>query len=187
MHRRTLPRGSGVPLIVTSIVVALAGVTGCGGSHSKPVDSAAAAPSDAGATEGSASGASGDTGTGVTVTSTPATGSAAPAPDERAFAKTSAEATSLIDDVIDKHHKEIGVCVHAARTRMKDAHAAVTVDIGIDQEGTLIGVKNPKGHKVDAALNQCILAALKGAPFPRSNAGVITVHKTFTDKVVFPE
>jgi len=192
MDRRTLRRVSGVIASKSSSVgalvasVALIAIPACGGSSAKPGgDVPASEPaSDAGAaTVTSASGASG----GSSSASSDGGASATSAPGERAFAKTSAEATSMIDDVIDQRHKELGACVQAAQTRLKDPHAAIAVDVGIDQEGMLIGVKTPKGHKVDATLNQCVLVALKGAPFPRSNAGVITVHKTFSDKIVYTE
>jgi hypothetical protein len=58
------------------------------------------------------------------------------------------------------------------------------VDIGIDQEGTLLGVVAPNAAKqgvLDPELRQCLIATLHGLPFPRSHAGVITVRQTFSD------
>ena len=59
----------------------------------------------------------------------------------------------------------------------------MTVDIGIDQEGTLLGVvsPNPKKGDLEPALRDCLWGNLHGLPFPRSHAGVITVRQTFTD------
>jgi TonB family protein len=104
---------------------------------------------------------------------------------ERPVAATSAEATSLIDDALTARQKEIGHCVLDARTRRNNPHAEVVLEIGIDQEGQLIGVKSSKGAP-DVALQECVLSALRDAPFPRSKAGVITVKKNFTDQVFYP-
>ena len=49
----------------------------------------------------------------------------------------------------------------------------------------MLGVKLPKEEKKDKEFVDCILAALRGAPFPKSHAGVITVRKTFEDKAVY--
>lgn len=108
-----------------------------------------------------------------------------PAPPERPFAKTPAEATSLIDEAVSARAAQLSKCVEETRVRRKDKHAKVTVEIGIDQEGTLLGVKTPKGQPDDKALAECVQAALTGAPFPRSHSGVITVKKTFEDTVVY--
>ena len=102
------------------------------------------------------------------------------------MANTSQEATSLIDDALTARTKEIGQCVLEARTRRNNPHAEVVLEIGIDQEGRVIGVKQPKGSPPDPALQECVLGALRDAPFPRSKAGVITVKKNFTDQVFYP-
>jgi hypothetical protein len=99
--------------------------------------------------------------------------------EERAFAGSTAEATSLISAVVDKRGTEIGLCVRDFRVRKKLARERVSVSFGIDMEGTLLGVTS-KG-KEDAELKQCVQDALKGAPFPRSHAGVITVTKTYEE------
>jgi hypothetical protein len=104
----------------------------------------------------------------------------------RPFAHSSLEASQLIDKAIDAHQDELAACAQAARKKRKDIHVRVAVDIGIDQEGTLLGVKIPKGAPADDDLVACITKALKRAQFPRSNAGVITVKKTFEDVVVAP-
>ncbi len=148
-----------------------AALAACGGSK---------APADAPSTSSSAA---------APTASTPSTvaspqGGAAKA--ERPVAATSQEATSLIDDALTARQKEIGRCVLEARTRRNNLHAEVVLEIGIDQEGQLIGVKNAKGAPPDPALQQCLLTALKDAPFPRSKAGVITVKKNFTDQVFYP-
>ena len=107
------------------------------------------------------------------------------APPAHPFAKTAAEATGLIDDAITSRTKWLTKCVEELRARKKDPHAKVVVEIGIDQEGSLLGVETPKGQTEDKTLNQCVQTALKGAPFPRSHAGVITVKKSFEDAVVY--
>jgi hypothetical protein len=114
-------------------------------------------------------------------------GPAAPEPVAHPFAKDAAQATSLIDDAIETRRSAVIDCVQAARTRRNDPRAKVEFDIGVDQEGTLMGVKTPRGGKDDPQLNTCIRDALKGAPFPKSNAGVITVRKGFSDQLVYPK
>ena len=153
-------------------------------------------PSAGGAPRGLSAGLEGDAGTassaklaekeasGATAGGDAGKGSDAPKPPERPFAKTSAEATSLIDDAVNTRQKELGRCVISAQERRKNPHAIVSVEIGIDQEGSLIGVKTPKGAVADKALNDCVRDALHGAPFPRSKAGVITMKKTFSDILV---
>ena len=119
--------------------------------------------------------------------SSASTARVAPAPTaEHPVAKTPADATSLIDEAITSRQKEIGECVASARTRRNNPHAEVVLEIGIDQEGTLMGVKSPKSATPDPALQECVMTALKNAPFPRSKAGVITVRKNYTDQVAYP-
>ena len=110
---------------------------------------------------------------------------APPAPPAHPFANNAAEASSLIDDAINSRISDLTQCVEAARTRRKSAHAKLVVEIGIDEEGHLLGVKLPKGEKPDKPFVDCVLAGLAGAPFPRSHAGVITIRKTFEDKAVY--
>ncbi len=108
-----------------------------------------------------------------------------PAPPAHPFANSPDEATSLIDDAITSRANELGACVDAARARRKTPHAKLVLEVGIDEEGHMLGVKLPKGEKPDKAFVDCVLASLRGAPFPKSHAGVITVRKTFEDKAVY--
>jgi hypothetical protein len=92
----------------------------------------------------------------------------------------------MIQSVIDTRMKPLLVCVDAYRHSAKGAgHKPVVVDIGIDQEGTLLGVipPNPK-HPLDPAMKDCMTAALHGLPFPRSHAGIITVRQSFEDQIL---
>jgi hypothetical protein len=91
----------------------------------------------------------------------------------------------MIDDAITSRVDDVTACVDAARARRKSPHEKIVVEIGIDQEGHMLGVKLPKGEKPDKALVDCVLTALRQAPFPRSHSGVITVRKTFEDKAVY--
>lgn len=112
----------------------------------------------------------------------PASDADAGAKDERPFAGSTAEATELISAVVDKKQPDISACVREFRARQKKAPSKVVVSFGIDQEGRLLGVTS-KG-KEDAELKTCVADALRGAAFPRSHAGVITVTKTYEDIVV---
>jgi hypothetical protein len=108
-------------------------------------------------------------------------------PVVRPFASTPLEAQSLIQEQIDAHMKTLWKCVGDYRTKKGDPHKAVLVDIGIDQEGTLLGVMSPNPKVgLDPALRDCIQGTLHGLPFPRSHSGVITVRQTFTDVAVSP-
>lgn len=139
-----------------------------------------AAPSSSSATAGSPSGGGAPAPAGSTATA-PVT---PPAP-AHPFANNAAEATSLIDDAITSRVGELTQCVEDARSRRKSPHAKLVVEVGIDEEGHMLGVKLPKGEKPDHVFSDCVLAALKGAPFPKSHSGVITVRKTFEDKAVY--
>lgn len=108
-------------------------------------------------------------------------------PPARPFASTPLEAQSLIQEQIDAHMKTLWKCVGDYRTKKGDPHKAVIVDVGIDQEGTLLGVMSPNAkQELDSSLRDCILGTLHGLPFPRSHSGVITIRQTFTDAVVSP-
>jgi hypothetical protein len=102
------------------------------------------------------------------------------------FASTVVEAQSLIQDQIDAHMKTLWKCVGAYRATRDDPHKAVVIDVGIDQEGILLGVTSPstKQGDLDPTLKQCLFDGLHGVPFPRSHAGIITVRQTFTDQAV---
>jgi hypothetical protein len=176
-------------------------VIGCGGSPKGAASpSGASAPgasdaSDAGAASAAAAGSSSASAPGTaSATSTGGAASsasdapaaaAAPPPPAHPFANNGAEASSLIDDAITSRANELSVCVDAARTRRKAPHAKLVIEVGMDEEGHLIGVKLPKGEKPDKEFVDCVLGALRNAPFPKSHAGVITVRKTFEDKAVY--
>jgi hypothetical protein len=102
----------------------------------------------------------------------------------RPFASTAEEATHLIDAAVDSRREGLLKCVVSSRARKADPHASVTLELGIDQQGKLIGLKLPKGVQ-DDALIACARDALRDAPFPTSHAGVVSVKKTFEDEVVY--
>jgi hypothetical protein len=108
------------------------------------------------------------------------------APVEHPFAKSVLEAQTLIQTQIDAHMQTLWKCVDAYRATKNDPHKGVVVDVGIDQEGTLLGVTTPsaKQGELEPRLKHCLWDALHGLPFPRSHAGVITVRQTFTDATV---
>ncbi|MEO8878145.1 MAG: hypothetical protein ABI461_21310 [Polyangiaceae bacterium] len=163
----------------------------CGGTKNSPVAGASPAgnaDADAGGlltdTAPSATSASSGSDAGATATSTmPAVvdASAASAPEAHPFAKDAAAAESMIDDAIESRHSGIEKCAAEERQRLKDPHAKVSVLIGIDQEGSVLGIKTPKGEKKDEKLLVCVRAALKDAPFPKSHSGVITIKKTYEE------
>jgi hypothetical protein len=185
----TVARGFGVLFAMV--------VIGCGGPPKAPSPpsapdgdagtAAVAAPSDTTASGTSAPPAAAPSDAAASAASpasSPDAGSPAAAADARPFAHNAEEATSFMDDAITSRSNELIACVNDARARRKDVHAKIVVEIGIDQEGHLLGVKMPKGVKNDKPLTDCFLAALHGAPFPRSHAGVLTVRRTFEDKQV---
>jgi hypothetical protein len=151
--------------------VASASPDDTGAAHSEAKDGGTAAPTAA--TESVDAGASG---------TAPATGKG----DDRPFAASSLEATHLIDEAVENRRHEMEKCAIAARERRKTPHAEIVVELGIDQEGSLIGVKSPKGAPKDKVLLDCVRECLVGAPFPRSKSGVITLKKRFTEQVVKP-
>ena len=89
----------------------------------------------------------------------------------------------MIQAQIEERTKALWGCVAELRKKMGDPHRAVTVNIGIDQEGHLIGVAAPdlKHGDLDPALKGCMTDVLRGALFPRSHTGVITVKQVFQD------
>ncbi len=91
----------------------------------------------------------------------------------------------MIDDAITSRANELADCVEAARTRRKSPHAKLVIEVGIDEEGHMLGITLPKGEKPDKVFTECVLTSLRGAAFPKSHAGVITVRKTFEDKAVY--
>lgn len=110
---------------------------------------------------------------------------APPAASERPFASTPLETQSMIQREIDVHRKPLWKCVEDYRTKVGDPHLAVTVDIGIDQEGHLIGVTEMRRGGIDPTLQACMTEILRVAAFPRSHTGVITVKQVFQDAGVY--
>ena len=121
----------------------------------------------------------------ATATVTPPSPPAPPPPPPHPFAATSAEATSLIDAAIDERASSLFPCITAARTRMNKPHQKIQIQVGLDEQGHLMGVKAPKGAPSDPELFRCAQEALTGANFPTSHAGIITVTKTFEDQAVY--
>ena len=158
---------------------------GAGGPSGVPTATANGGDGTASTATGSAAPSEGTAPGGGATPAASASAAAASTPTEKPFAKTPEEATTLIDEAVTSRAAPLSRCVEALRARKKDVHAKVTVEIGIDQEGHLLGVKTPKGHTEDKALNECVQVALRGAPFPRSHSGVITLKKTFEDTVVY--
>ena len=104
---------------------------------------------------------------------------------ERPFASTPLEAQRMIQEQIDSRMNALWKCVEAYRTTSADAHKAIVVEVGIDQEGHLLGIAaaNPKAV-LAPLLRDCLMGALRPAQFPRSHAGVIAVRQTFQDAAV---
>lgn len=101
-------------------------------------------------------------------------------PKEKPFAGSAMEATQLVSAAIDQNRDAVGACVSAYRKRKNLAHARIEVQVGIDQEGNLLGATLGKG-KADEELSTCIQRALANAPFPRSHSGVISVTKVYEE------
>jgi hypothetical protein len=101
---------------------------------------------------------------------------------ERPFAGSAGEATQLINEAVDTRNVEMKSCVVEYRKRKNIPRDRVSLSLGIDQEGRLLGVTLPKGKK-DEQLAACVQNALNGVAFPRSHAGVITVTKTYEEIV----
>jgi hypothetical protein len=144
-------------LLTVAGATLLASTLACGGSQAKPNEPAVVV-GDAGA-------------------------EAAAVPVERPFASTPLEAQTMIQAAIDARMKTLWKCVEDYRTRTGDPHRALTLNVGIDQEGHLFGVTaaDPKHPDLEPALKDCVLNTLRGAPFPRSHTGVITVRQVFQD------
>ena len=147
---------------VTGFALSLAAVVACGGRQRDP-----GSPGKHAASASSVADA----------------GEEAPARVAHPFASTPLEAQSLIQEQVEVRMTVLWRCVGNYRTKNGDPHKALAVDIGIDQEGTLLGVASPNPRKdLDPALRDCLMGALHGLPFPRSHAGIITVRQTFTDQ-----
>ncbi len=110
----------------------------------------------------------------------PVSDAGAGAVDPKPFAGSAAEATQLVSAAVDSRRSEIARCVDDYRTRKKVAHKRVQLQVGIDQDGNLLGVALPKNQK-DNQLSACVQEALKNTVFPRSHAGVITITKSYEE------
>lgn len=150
--------------VVTAAVIVACGAGAAGGSGP-------GAPSAASAKEGSDGGAA---------TTAASAADAAPAP--RPFAGSAAEATQLIGVAVDKNAAAVMKCVSEYRARKNLPHERVTISMGIDQEGRLLGATLPKG-KTDTPLSECVQTALANAAFPRSHSGVISITKSYEELV----
>jgi hypothetical protein len=107
---------------------------------------------------------------------------AAPPTTERPFAKDTGDAVKMMGDAVDARKEGMAGCVREYRFRRHLAHAKVEVQIGIDQDGNVLGVTS-KGRGEDKELFRCVKDVLKDASFPRSKAGVITITKTYEEIV----
>jgi hypothetical protein len=103
-------------------------------------------------------------------------------PVAKPFAGSAAEATQLIGDAVDRSSPAVTKCVADYRARKNMPHERVTISMGIDQDGRLLGATLPKG-KTDTPLSECVQRALADAPFPRSHSGVISITKSYEEIV----
>jgi hypothetical protein len=101
-------------------------------------------------------------------------------PPERPFARSAEEATELMSAAVDAHREAVAACVEEYRARKKLGGKRVEVQVGIDQEGNLLGATLTKGKK-DEKLSECMHEALATAVFPRSQAGVMTITRSFEE------
>jgi hypothetical protein len=69
-------------------------------------------------------------------------------PAQHPFASTQAETTRLIDVAIDERAADLLSCIDAARPHRKNPHEKVQLEVALDQEGHLLGVKAPAGGSV---------------------------------------
>ena len=97
----------------------------------------------------------------------------------RPTAKNETEARGMISDAMDSRRETVNACVTKAIARTSGAQSQIAVEVGVDQEGNLIGVKAPAEAPSDDALNTCLIEALRGANFPRSNLGVVIATERF--------
>jgi hypothetical protein len=154
--------------LVFAVTAALLIACGAGGAG---VPGTPGAPGGASTKEGSDGGAASS-----------AVASADAAPPPKPFAGSAAEATQLIGAAVDKNAAAVQKCVAEYRARKNQPHERVTISMGIDQEGRLLGATLPKG-KTDTPLSECVQTALANAAFPRSHSGVISITKSYEDLV----
>jgi hypothetical protein len=77
-------------------------------------------------------------------------------------------------------------CVAAARARRNEPNAEITIDIGIDRDGSLIGAKTPRGASPDDELNACVVQALHGAHFPQTDGGALVLTRRYSKETGYP-
>ena len=152
----------------------LVGIAGCSGGGAKGAATPKAATTDASAPSAAATDAAAPPASDADAGSSSSGG--------RPFAGSAAEATQLITEAIDKKQEALARCVKEYRFRTHLAHAKIAINIGIDQEGRLIGVTLPK-RKEDTELSACAKTVLRDAAFPASHAGVITITRSFEEMV----
>ena len=152
-----------VPVLVALVAPVALVALGCGSGKGPDAANAGARPAAPAAGDAGMSSASGDAG-----------------PPPKPFAGSAAEATQLIGTAVDKGADKVQKCVSEYRARKNMPHERVTISMGIDQEGRLLGATLPKG-KTDDVLSACVQSALANAPFPRSHAGVISITKTYEE------
>lgn len=147
-------------------LVFVVGCAACGPSATptNPSTPGADAAAPAATTDGGASGTAADAGNA-----------------DRGFAGSIGEATQMINDLVDKRRDELKKCITEFRKRKNLPREKVSIGLGIDQEGRLLGVTHK--NKKDDQLTSCASEALKGLPFPKSHAGVITVSRTYEEIV----
>lgn len=85
----------------------------------------------------------------------------------------------MINEVMDSRSETVNACVAKAIARTSGSVSEIAVDVGVDQEGGLIGVKAARGSATDTTLNSCLVDALRGANFPRSRLGVVIATERF--------
>lgn len=156
------------PRIVPSVALAaLIALAACGAG--KATDPRVAAPQGASAKDA----ADGGAGAGASTDA---------APPLRPFAGSAVDATELIGVAVEKKAPDVHKCINEYRVRKKQPHERVSIQLGIDQEGRLLGATLPKG-KEDTVLSDCVQKALASAPFPRSHSGVISITKSYEEIV----
>src|SRR5215467_10472778 len=105
--------GSGI-LRSSSRALFVAMLVACAGSQPKPGTPASSSADDGG-------------------TEDAAVAAAPEPPVEHPFAKTAAEATTLIQSALDTRMRQMWKCIDAKRARANDPHLYVVINIGIDQ------------------------------------------------------
>ena len=94
-------------------------------------------------------------------------------PKERPFANTPLEAQSLIQEQIDAHMTPLLEVRERLPPKKGDPHKPVVVDVGIDQEGNLLGVTSPNIKKgdLDPVMRDCMTDGPSWASVPQESRG----------------